>query len=198
MSQRKAKRHLQQPVLLAITLGALTSPAAGLGNPCAESPDPPPECQNQTMAPVFYGFWESKTWAYYCTGDHPYYWGPSNSSNTGNWEVLQSGFTYIESIFAENGSPSKLDSLFTNWTLGQNLVVVIACSRQPPPEAAVCKISGSPISDPGCPQSDVHTYCNNRGVPVCFLTYLETCSNGAKYQCNNLEALEVWCQQCAN
>ena len=39
------------------------------------SGDPIPNCEVQTQAPVPYGRAETKGWAYYCTGDHPYYWG---------------------------------------------------------------------------------------------------------------------------
>lgn len=168
--------------------------AASSGNPCADSPDPPPNCEPQTMAPVYYGTWWSRTWAYYCTGDHPFYWGPADSSKTGLWNKT-SGFTSIENIFAED-MPSKLDSEFTNWYGGQNLVVVMACSSTPPPDLQYCTNGyGPPVNDPGCPQANLHNYCQNSRVPVCFQLFTESCSNGTTYQCTDTFGV-IACNKC--
>jgi hypothetical protein len=182
-------------LILGIAILIATSGRGYAADACDNSAAPP-DCQQQIQSAVPYSGWESNTWAYYCTGDHPFYWGPSNSSDTGNFQVLTPNYTFIESIFAENGSPNKMDALFTNWSIyTQQLVVALACSDQPPPQAQVCNNPGNPVADPGCAESNAHVYCSGR-VPVCFTLYEETCTGGQTYQCTNETGLVVWCQPC--
>ena len=155
-----------------------------------------PDCEVQTMAPVGYGGWESKTWAYYCTGDHPYYWGYAYSGYAGSFNWNQSGFTGLENIWG--GSPSSFDGEFTNWNVyGTQLTVNLACSSEAQPDVAGCPTVGNPVADPGCPQSNIHNYCSSAGgIPVCFQTYTESCSSGTSYDCNAQFGV-TWCNQCA-
>lgn len=117
---------------------------------------PIPSCEVQTMAPVSYGFWETKSWAYYCTGDHPYHWGAEWSGYVSSFNWNQTGYTGIENPFSE--TPSS----FTNWQLFSDpLTVNLACSSQAQPDVQGCQSNGAgPVDDPGCPQANVHTYCS--------------------------------------
>ena len=80
-------------------------------------------CENQTQATITYSGLQSQGWAYYCTGDHPYFPG-SNSPPAIAWD--NTCFTEVENEFLESGS--KEDGSFTNWcTSIQPLTVVLAC-----------------------------------------------------------------------
>jgi hypothetical protein len=186
--------------LHALMLAALVSPPAS-ADPCVDSWSPPPNCQTQTTAPVYYSFWDTKSWAYYCTGDHPYYWGTNTDGNKADvigYEIVPYGFTSVETASGEGDSVNKLDALFTNWSTGQNLVVQMACSNVPPPKAQVCDTSGTGIvGDPGCTQSQARQYCNGGSGPTCFTLFLETCTNGKTYQCTEISILPAFCQPCA-
>jgi hypothetical protein len=196
---RPSKRRYPWWALPTLMLATLALPSVGHADPCVDSQSPPPNCQTQTTAPVYYSFWDSKTWAYYCTGDHPYYWGintDGNKSDVIGYEIVPYGFTTVESEFDEN-TPSKLDAFFTNWSTGQNLVVQIACSNVPPPQAKVCDTTGSPVvGDPGCMQSQARQYCSGGPTPVCFTLFLETCNNQQTYQCTEISILPAYCQAC--
>jgi hypothetical protein len=54
-----------------LVLAVVTTPSMGL----AAIGDGVPDCQEQVQAPVSYTGWQTQGWAYYCTGDHPYFWG---------------------------------------------------------------------------------------------------------------------------
>ena len=41
-----------------------------------------PNCQSQLQAPISYSAWQTQGWAYYCTGDHPYFY-----HSNGSWVV---------------------------------------------------------------------------------------------------------------
>jgi hypothetical protein len=51
-----------------------------LENTTAAPCDGVPFCETQQQAPVHYWSWQTSGWAYYCSGDHPYYW--NNGQNT--------------------------------------------------------------------------------------------------------------------
>ena len=155
-----------------------------------------PNCEVQTMAPVSYGFWETKSWAYYCTGDHPYYWGAEWSGYVTSFNWNQSGYTGVENPFSE--TPGSFDGSFTRWQLFTDpLTVNLACSSQAQPDVQGCQSNGAgPVGDPGCPQANVHNYCSRGPVPVCFQTFTESCTNGASYDCNDQFGV-IWCNQCA-
>jgi hypothetical protein len=154
-------------------------------------------CELQTQAPVHYYAWDTKGWAYYCTGDHPYFWGMNQSGLPFNYSWHNSCFTVSENI-AEENAPNKADFFSTNWCLkGENLIVSLACSTNPPPGVGFCSNTvGGPVKDPGCPQSDVHNYCNpNVPFVECFQTFGETCGNGTQYTCST-DVDVTWCLKC--
>ena len=108
--------------LLRCMLGAMFALGPGTvsaqQNPCGDFQDP--DCQNQVQAGINYSGWETKSWAYYCGGDHPVYRDGSDSIDFGN-----TCFTVAENPVAEN---KNFDGSFTNWCIGdQSLVVVLAC-----------------------------------------------------------------------
>lgn len=84
-------------------------------------------CELQVQAPVTYTGWQTQGWAYYCTGDHPYYQGA-------NWNVYNA-FTFDNSCFsvAENRfaeGQNKFDALITNWCVTtQQITVTLACFK---------------------------------------------------------------------
>ena len=81
-------------------------------------------CQNQTQAAVGYNGSQSQGWAYYCGGDHTYFYGGTNGIAWNN-----TCFTETENGFFESGN--KADADFINWcATGQSLVVVLACYSQ--------------------------------------------------------------------
>jgi hypothetical protein len=158
--------------------------------------DPIPNCEVQTQAPVPYGRAETQGWAYYCTGDHPYYWGYPYAGYVGSYTWKEDGFTGTANWFAE--APSKFDGTFTNWYGAQDLTVSLACSSTPQPDVQGCQTVGDPVRDPGCPQANIHNYCSNAGgMPVCFQTFTETCSSGVSYDCSAQFGL-ISCNQCAS
>ena len=194
----RSRNSLPRSAVPILLLAALASPRAGHADPCADDWSPPLNCQTQTTSPVYYGTLDSKTWAYYCSGDHPYYWGLQNpGADSPGYEIVPYGFTSIENEAAED-NPSKLAAEFTNWHSGQNLVVQIACSNVPPPDATVCDTSGTGVvGDPGCTQSNRRQYCTGGAEPTCFTLFLETCSNNQTYQCTEISILPAFCQPCA-
>ena len=112
-----------------LALGTGTASAQGSGrDPCSNAhPFPIPNCQNQVQAPVHFNGLQTQGWAFYCGGDHPYFyiadggWSIDNSFTSGN------GFTGIENILAE--ANANLDATFTNWSFeGNDLIVTLACS----------------------------------------------------------------------
>jgi hypothetical protein len=93
-------------------------------NPCNKSGYPTPtNCQVRAQAGISYGGWETKGWAYYCTGDHPYYWLP-------HFEGNNSCFSIAENKFDENDN--KFSATITNWCFNkQTLVISLGCGTEP-------------------------------------------------------------------
>jgi hypothetical protein len=87
---------------------------------------PVPDCEPQQQAPVSYTFWETQYWDYYCSGDHPYFWGLSSNIRV-NFTWDNSCFSVIENVFGEI-APNKFSGLFTNWCTAQD-VTVQHCGR---------------------------------------------------------------------
>jgi hypothetical protein len=91
-------------------------------NPCVKQIT---NCQPQVMAGISYSGWETKGWAYYCSGDHPYYWGKST------FESNNSCFSVAEQMFRTNNR--KLNVTITNWCFKkETLVLILACSDHVP------------------------------------------------------------------
>lgn len=108
-------------------------------NPCNKTLYPtPPNCQARSQAGISYGGWETKGWAYYCTGDHPYYWRPYFEGNN-------SCFSIAENKFDETQN-NKFSATITNWCFNrQTLVVSIACSSDEQPRSCLNSLA------PDCP-----------------------------------------------
>jgi hypothetical protein len=159
--------------------------------------EPVPNCEPQQQAPVKYDPGWVQGWAYYCTGDHPYYWGP-NQSYYANFTWNNSCFSVAENWWNET-TPNKFDATIGNWCISseETIIVTLGCSKDPPPGyLPSCTTVGGAVPDPGCKQSNQHTYCQNPGgVPICFETYTETCTNDTTYLCTADQGAS-WCQQC--
>lgn len=69
-----SRLHTPGGRLLAVASLIMTTVADSAG---AAVCDGVPSCQPQVMAPVRYKGWETRGWAYYCSGDHPDYFGLS-------------------------------------------------------------------------------------------------------------------------
>lgn len=182
-------------VLLAVLLVFGLPATKALASPCGPYVTNIPDCEPQVQAPVSYSGWETQGWAYYCTGDHPYFWGLS-STYAGDFTWDNSCFSGIEDVFGENQA-NKFDGTFTNWCLTtQSIVVTLGCSKQPPPGfGPTCNYVGGPVDDPGCTSSNIQNHCSSTNPPVCFQTSSETCSNGTTYSCTTDLAV-TWCYQC--
>ena len=183
-------------LLGACLLAAVLYPASGLADPCNPQ-NKIPGCQSQVQAPVpFYGGMGSG-WAFYCTGDHPYFWGLGDGILS-NYTWDNSCFTGIENLFDENPN-NKFDGTFANWCWSQqNLVVTLGCSDRPPPWSGPddCAAVGEPVSNPGCASSDADTSCSNTNPPVCFKKDRQTCGDGTQYNCTGASAATTWCYKC--
>src|SRR3954471_1126491 len=124
---------------------------SSLAAPC----DGVPQCEPQTKESVFYSSWRTKGWAYYCTGDHPYYWNNDSILGFGNnfsWEPHEN-VSVIENPFAESSdSPSKMDATITNWDPSpRTITVTLGCSQQPQ-DVSCPNINKTKVGpDPKCP-----------------------------------------------
>ncbi|MFO1303697.1 MAG: hypothetical protein U1F54_08185 [Burkholderiales bacterium] len=177
-------------------LAALAAPAA------AEVCKGVPDCVPQEMAPVKFGPLDTKGWAFYCKGDHPYYWNTDsvlglfgfNYSHTNN-----RCFTVTENGFAEKDPGSKFDATITNWCLRHETIkVTIGCSSVPSSVPATCANKGPVriIKDPHCPVASgtVKNYCSGGPVPACIQTWQENCESGPAY-CT-ADVTLTWCYAC--
>jgi hypothetical protein len=100
------------------------------------------DCQNQVQDQISYNVLESKTWAYYCKGDHPYFAAANSGVDFGseinNNKVVGVAnknpqcFSSIENTLFESNNGAKMDGVFTNWCVSsKSLVVALACSDTP-------------------------------------------------------------------
>src|SRR6187431_2440384 len=79
-----------------------------LENTTAAPCDGVPFCETQQQAPVHYWSWQTSGWAYYCSGDHPYYWNNGQSTlGFGN------NFTWDNSCFSSLKTP--LPRMLPRW-----------------------------------------------------------------------------------
>jgi len=194
MNAKGAVRLALRAAALGLVLMLLPEPAKA--DPCQTGAyEPIPDCVLQQQAPVNYKGWQTSGWAYYCTGDHPYFYGLQQGYiDSYTWD--NSCFTVTEDIFVDG--PNKLDVTITNWCLKEETITVtLGCSSKPPPGVASCTTVGGPVSDPGCPQSNVKNYCSRGPVPVCFQTYQETCANKTSYFCTMTFGV-AYCLQCGS
>ena len=97
-----------------------------------EGPSSIPDCELQVQSPLKFSAWESKGWAFHCTGDHPYYWGLAQGYSPA-YTFDNTGFTVPENAAAEGSDTTKFDATFTNWCFKHKTVTVtLACSDQEP------------------------------------------------------------------
>ena len=130
---------------------------------------------------------------YYCTGDHPYFYG-LNQGYIFSYAWDNSSFTVTENMYLDD--VNKLEVLVTNWNIfPETLALTPACSATPQPGTAFCATQGGPVNDPGCPVGPSKTFCSGGAVPVCFQIYKETCSNNVSYQCQIMFGISS-CLQC--
>jgi hypothetical protein len=189
---RSEKRRLATGVLFAAAIAL--APLATWAEACHDYTTPIPDCETQTMATIHYGAWQTRGWAYYCTGDHPYFWG-SAEYYAGNYSQNNNCFSVTENPFVET-TPNKFDATITNWCLkGEDITITLGCSDAPPPGyLPACTYVGGPVHDPGCPQANAHNYCSTTNPPVCFQTFTETCGS-TTYDCT-IDLLVTWCNKC--
>lgn len=162
-------------LLLGLALMLLPEPALAR-DPCQPGDaDPIPNCEHQVQTPIHYKALQTQGWAYYCTGDHPYFYGLAQGYiDAYTWD--NSCFSVSEYEFGDG--INKLDVTITNWCLkGEDITMTLACSSTPQPGVAPCTVTGNPVADPGCPQSNIRNTCSNSNPPVCIQTYTETCAN---------------------
>jgi hypothetical protein len=179
---------------LLVGLAMMLLPSQALArDPCTDSYITIPNCELQVQQPVQYKGWHSSNMNYYCTGDHPYYWGLEQSFIR-SFTFDNSCFTATENIWGDD--VNKLEVLITNWCLNtQDITLTLACSATPQPGTAFCATEGGPVSDPGCPQGTVKNICSRGVVPVCIQLYKETCANKVSYQCQTTFGITA-CLQC--
>lgn len=177
--------------LLGLSLIVLAHPAKTLAKPC----EGVPHCETQEMGPISYRALQTKGWAYYCTGDHPYYWNNDPTLGFGNnFSFDNKCFSVTENPPAEN-EPSKMDATITNWCFKKEKIkVTLGCSQQPQ-NGPSCSGPTKVTSDPGCPiQGTPKTSCSGN-PPVCIQTWTETCSSGPSY-CTKDFIFPTWCISC--
>lgn len=153
-----------------------------------------PNCQEQTKGAVSYKGLETKGWAYYCTGEYPYYWNNAPSAALGfgsNFKRSPSCFSISENPGGETTDhPSKADFTITNWCgdgifpVKKKITVTLGCSKisqdDSPPS---CPGHYETTDDPNCPlEGPARNTCSSTGVG-CIQTYTEKCSNGKVYYC---------------
>jgi hypothetical protein len=188
------RRALYVAVLFVLAQMLLPTPALAQRNPCEPGDNGPiPSCELQPQIPITFTSWQTSGWAFYCTGDHPYFYGMQEGYyNAFSWD--NKCFSVIENEF-EDGV-NKLDVTMTNWCFKkESITFTLACSSTPPPGIAPCTVTGGAVKDPGCPQSDVNNYCSSSNPPVCVQTYVETCSNNVTYFCTD-DVVFSYCLQC--
>jgi hypothetical protein len=191
----QTRRLLRRAVLLAVAISIGISSAAW-ATPCDPTIfQPVPDCQVQTQTPVRYDGWDTSYWAFYCGGDHPYFWGMSSGWIL-NFTWDNSCFSAIENVFGETEA-NKFSVLFTNWCITHQYVTVsLGCSKQPPPGfPPACNTVGDAVADPGCKQGTPSNHCSSTNPPICFETVTETCDDGTRYFCT-ADIGFVWCYKC--
>jgi hypothetical protein len=184
-----------------VALGVGLVLLAHVGGASAGLCDGVPQCQPQVMGAVSYSAWHTSGWAYYCSGDHPYYWNTDQILGLfgHNYTFDNNCFSVSENPFAESGDPSKFDATITNWCFkGEDITVTIGCSAAPQDAAPSCSNkTSSVIKDPGCPiqSGSSKNWCSGTNPPVCFQTWTENCSSGQVYCTDDLTV--VWCVTCS-
>ena len=184
--------------LAVLTIAVLTTKCFASSDPCSGTPS----CELQQQAPVTYRADQTQGWAYYCTGDHPYYWGAAYAGNSGRWVQTSKWFTTIENGLGETGDPGKLDVTVTNWDAKkQDYTISLACSQEPPPGwNEMCTNTSQWVDhDPACPtvpNTSRKLTRSSGGVPLFFFMWVEQCNANLYWNCSSDQGL-VQCSSCA-
>lgn len=195
-----AKPKIRLLPIVLMGMGCLSCMSPSFAGIC----DGVPNCQEQEMAPVRYKALETRGWAYYCTGDHPYYWNNAPAGLLGfgsNWSRSPHCFSMAENPFAESQSASKADFTITNWCAdpffkAEDITVKLGCSQLPQGSGQSCSGNLEETSDPKCPVSgSVRNNCSRGPVSVCIQTYTEKCPDGKEYYCTADEGI-IFCLTC--
>ena len=186
-------RHMLAYASLLVGVAALFRPdPANAQTSVGSSSDPCsgiPNCVLQPQATIHFGASDTKGWAFYCSGDNPYYWGEESAGDYNRWTQNNNCFTTSESGGSELGNPTKLDVTITNWCVkDEDYNISIACSSNPPPNYAPACGSSNPsepiFTDPKCPiQGNIQNSCAQVPAPVCIQSWTEQCSNNIQYWC---------------
>lgn len=169
-----------------------------------------PLCQKQTKGKIHFKALQTRGWAFYCTGDYPFYWNNAGQGGLGlgnNFDRSPSCFAAAESPFGESGShPSKADLSITNychkstfpWTPeSEDVTISIGCSKINQNGPACTGSYSGPQKDPGCPILNKPTqYCSSGAVPVCIQTWTELCSDKKEYYCTKDSVAPTYCVTC--
>ena len=167
-----------------------------------------PNCQEQTKSWIHFKALETKGYAYYCTGSHPYYWNNGPALGFGNnWKFKPSCYSVTENVFGETTKrPSKADFTITNWChhssfpfapKSEHFHMILGCSQLPQDSDPPCKKNLETVKDPKCPlKGKVSNNCSDDGT-ACIQTYEEKCSDGKEYYCTlNIDIDERYCLVC--
>jgi hypothetical protein len=135
----------------------------------------------QQQTPIKYSGWQTKGWAYYCSGDHPFFWGAAQAGLYSSFEYGNTCFTVTENGFAES-DPKKFDATITNWcTKDEDLVISLACSSSPAPSSCT---SGTAQADPKCPiLGNPRTICQGGTTGSCVELWAEICNGTQLMYC---------------
>lgn len=123
---------------LGVLLAAPLAAAPAWADACAAhnyniaGPSSIPDCELQVQSSLKLSAWDTKGWAFYCTGDHPYFWGLAQGYSPA-YTFDNTCFTVPENASAEGSNTSKFDATFTNWCFKtETVTVTLACSDQEP------------------------------------------------------------------
>jgi hypothetical protein len=129
-----------------------------------------PDCIPVVQPPQVFGFWASHVITYPCPQSHPFFAPPHYT-----WD--NSCFSCVNwTVWSDNDPPTALKLQCTNWCTESTVQVTSACSQRP---FNVCANAVTLTSDPRCgPAINTITHCTNSGVPICFITWNEQCTQG--------------------
>ncbi len=167
-----------------------------------------PQCEEQKKGKIHFKALQTRGWAFYCTGDHPYYWNNAIDLGFGNnFDRSPSCFSVIEDPFEESAShPSKADFKITNWCHksdcaicfeSKDVEITIGCSKVPQNLPACEGGYSAPLKDPGCPIKGKTTqYCSHGTAPACMQVWTEQCSDDTEYYCTKVSVEPTYCIKC--
>ena len=114
---------------------ALTTPSAWAHacdsrntNPIPILPAKIPDCELQVQPALKLSGWDTKGWAFCCTGDHPYYWGLFQGFSP-SFAFNNTCFSVAENAATDDADAGKFDATFTNWCLkSETVTMTLACT----------------------------------------------------------------------